>query len=109
MPENKRETMALRYSSAQAAPLWSAPMNDETASFGFQDLIARYGVERRVHTAGEDKSMLDPFRPERPEDVERLKALQKIDSYSLDVHSFSHDKACWRFSAPMYQNTPELS
>ena len=49
-----------------------------SASFGFQDLIARYGVERRVHTAGEDKSMLDPFRPERPEDVERLKSLQKI-------------------------------
>jgi signal peptide peptidase SppA len=49
-----------------------------SASFGFQDLIARYGVERRVHTAGEDKSMLDPFRAERPEDVERLKALQKI-------------------------------
>jgi serine protease SohB len=49
-----------------------------SASFGFQELIARHGVERRVHTAGEDKSMLDPFRPERPEDVERLKALQKI-------------------------------
>ena len=47
-----------------------------SASFGFQDLIARHGIERRVHTAGEDKSMLDPFRPERPEDVERLKRLQ---------------------------------
>jgi serine protease SohB len=48
-----------------------------SASFGFQDFIARYGIERRVHTAGEDKSMLDPFRPERPEDVERLKRLQE--------------------------------
>jgi signal peptide peptidase SppA len=47
-----------------------------SASFGFQDLIARHGIERRVHTAGEDKSMLDPFRPERQEDVERLKRLQ---------------------------------
>ena len=47
-----------------------------SASFGFQDLIARYGIERRVHTAGPDKSMLDPFRPERPEDVERLQRLQ---------------------------------
>jgi len=47
-----------------------------SASFGFQDLLARHGVERRVHTAGEDKSLLDPFRPERPEDVERLKRLQ---------------------------------
>jgi signal peptide peptidase SppA len=47
-----------------------------SASFGFQDLLARHGIERRVHTAGEDKSLLDPFRPERPEDVERLKRLQ---------------------------------
>ncbi len=47
-----------------------------SAGFGFQDLIARIGVERRVHTSGERKSMLDPFRPEHPEDVERLKRLQ---------------------------------
>ena len=47
-----------------------------SASFGFQDLIARYGIERRVHTAGEEKSFLDPFRPEDPGDVERLKGLQ---------------------------------
>jgi serine protease SohB len=38
--------------------------------------MERQGIERRVHTAGEDKSLLDPFRPERAEDVERLKALQ---------------------------------
>ncbi|NDV02311.1 S49 family peptidase [Pseudoroseicyclus tamaricis] len=43
-----------------------------SASFGFNELIARHGVERRVHTAGESKSLLDPFRPERPQDVERL-------------------------------------
>jgi signal peptide peptidase SppA len=47
-----------------------------SAGFGFQDLIARIGVERRVHTSGPRKSMLDPFRPERPEDVERLARLQ---------------------------------
>ena len=45
------------------------------AGFGFQDLMQRWGVERRVHTAGERKSFLDPFRPERPEDVARLDAL----------------------------------
>ncbi len=50
------------------------------AGFGFTDLIKRIGVERRVYTAGEHKSMLDPFRPEQAEDVERLKALQR------DVH-----------------------
>jgi signal peptide peptidase SppA len=47
-----------------------------SAGFGFQDLLARYGVERRVHTSGEHKSMLDPFRPENPNDIERLKRLQ---------------------------------
>jgi signal peptide peptidase SppA len=47
-----------------------------SAGFGFQDLIARFGVERRMHTSGERKSMLDPFQPERPEDVERLHRLQ---------------------------------
>ena len=47
-----------------------------SAGFGFQDLIARYGVERRVHTSGERKAMLDPFRPEKADDVERLHRLQ---------------------------------
>jgi serine protease SohB len=48
-----------------------------SASFGFQELLEKIGVERRVHTAGASKSMLDPFRPEKPEDVQRLKALQE--------------------------------
>lgn len=43
------------------------------ASFGFQEAIARLGVERRVYTAGESKSQLDPFRPEDPKDIERLR------------------------------------
>jgi len=47
-----------------------------SAGFGFQDLIARMGVERRIHTSGERKSMLDPFRSEKPQDVERLERLQ---------------------------------
>ncbi len=46
-----------------------------SASFGLDKFIENYGVERRVYTAGKSKSMLDPFRPEKPEDVERLKAL----------------------------------
>ena len=45
------------------------------ASFGAHDAIGRLGLERRVHTAGRSKSQLDPFRPENPEDVDRLKAL----------------------------------
>ncbi|MFW5881801.1 MAG: S49 family peptidase, partial [Roseicyclus sp.] len=47
-----------------------------SAGFGFQEAIAKIGVERRVHTAGESKAILDPFRPEKQEDVARLKALQ---------------------------------
>ncbi len=44
-----------------------------SAGFGVHEAIDRYGVERRVYTAGKSKSMLDPFRPEKPEDVKRLK------------------------------------
>lgn len=47
-----------------------------SSGFGFTGLIDKLGVERRVHTSGESKAMLDPFKPEVPEDVERLKALQ---------------------------------
>jgi signal peptide peptidase SppA len=44
--------------------------------FGFVEAIGRLGVERRVHTAGSEKSLLDPFRPENPKDVQKLKKLQ---------------------------------
>ena len=47
-----------------------------SAGFGFPEAIKRFGIERRVHTSGERKVMLDPFHPEKPEDVERLKRLQ---------------------------------
>jgi len=46
------------------------------ASFGFEDLMRRLGVQRRLYTAGSRKSMLDPFGPEKEEDVARLRALQ---------------------------------
>ena len=45
-------------------------------SFGFDKMIAKLGIERRLYTAGEHKAMLDPFLPENPGDVERLKKLQ---------------------------------
>ncbi len=44
-----------------------------SSSFGAHVFLARQGLERRVHTAGKSKSMLDPFSPEKEEDVERLK------------------------------------
>lgn len=48
-----------------------------SAGFGFVEAIHKIGVERRVYTAGESKVILDPFQPEKPEDVARLKAIQE--------------------------------
>ena len=45
-------------------------------SFGLAEAIGRLGIERRVYTAGENKSLLDPFTPEDPDDVARIKAIQ---------------------------------
>ncbi len=61
-----------------------------SASFGFSQLIGRLGVERRLHTAGERKSLLDPFLPENPSDVERLTALQR------DIHRAFKEHVCRR-------------
>ena len=52
-----------------------------SASFGFKDLIKKLGVERRVYTAGKNKSTLDPFVEEKEEDIKRLKNIQ------LELHS----------------------
>src|SRR5229473_4023318 len=49
-------------------------------SFGFERLIDKLGIERRLYTSGERKAMLDPFLPQKQEDVDRLKAIQK------DIH-----------------------
>ncbi len=46
-------------------------------TFGFQELIRKIGIERRLYTAGDHKAMLDPFLPENPDDVARVKALQR--------------------------------
>lgn len=46
-------------------------------SFGLEGLIKKIGVERRLYTAGSHKAMLDPFLPENPDDVARLKAIQR--------------------------------
>ena len=52
-----------------------------SASFGFQDAIKKIGIQRRVYTAGKNKSTLDPFKEEKREDIERIKKLQ------LELHS----------------------
>ncbi|HIM47067.1 MAG TPA: S49 family peptidase [Alphaproteobacteria bacterium] len=48
-----------------------------SAGFGFTDAIEKLGIERRLHTQGGKKSLLDPFKPERPEDVARLENVQR--------------------------------
>lgn len=59
------------------------------AGFGFVGTLQKLGIERRVHTAGRNKSTLDPFLPENPGDVERIKAVE------LDIHNvfIAHVKA----------------
>lgn len=59
------------------------------ASFGFVGAIDKLGIERRVHTAGRNKSTLDPFLPEKAEDVKRIK------QFELDIHQvfIDHVKA----------------
>src|SRR6201995_3833108 len=55
-------------------------------SFGMTELIRKIGVERRLYTAGEHKAMLDPFLPEDPDDVARLKAIQReIHAIFIDL------------------------
>ena len=51
-----------------------------SAGFGFDRAIERLDIDQRVYTAGVAKATLDPFRPERPEDIERLRAIQQ------DIH-----------------------
>jgi len=48
-----------------------------SASFGFEGMLKKLGIERRVYTAGDNKRQLDAFLPAKPEDIRRLKALQE--------------------------------
>lgn len=57
-----------------------------SAGFGFTEMIERWGIERRVHTAGRSKSQLDPFRPEKPEDVARLDAILETIHETFESH-----------------------
>ena len=65
-----------------------------SAGFGLQDAIARLGVERRVHTAGSRKALLDPFRPEDPDDVARLRRIQSgiHDNFIAHVRAARGDR-----------------
>jgi serine protease SohB len=69
-----------------------------SASFGAHEFLARQGIERRVYTAGKSKSMLDPFRPENPEDVARLKGLLE------DIHVNFKDHVTTRRAGKLPQD-----
>lgn len=57
-----------------------------SAGFGFPEALDRLGVERRVHSTGKKKGMFDPFRPEAPEDIARLKSIQSDMHESFKRH-----------------------
>jgi len=72
------------------------------ATFGFTKLIEKIGIERRIYTAGTNKAMLDPFLPENPEHVARLKAIQE------DIHAAFIDLVKSRRGAKLAAAEPEL-
>lgn len=65
-----------------------------SSGFGLQEAIGKLGIERRVHTAGTSKSQMDPFRPENPQDIERLQDLltQMHDVFKTHVRARRGDK-----------------
>ncbi len=89
--ENEKPVYAYVEDAAASGGYWIACAADEivaernsivgsigviAASFGFEDALRRLGIQRRLYTAGAQKSLLDPFCPEKPDDVRRLKDLQ---------------------------------
>jgi signal peptide peptidase SppA len=72
------------------------------AGFGFNDAIKKLGIERRVHTAGENKSILDPFKPERKEDVKRILGIQ------ADIHGTFKAHVRNRRAGRLKEDDPEL-
>lgn len=90
--ESEKQVLVFVEDVAASGGYWLAVAGDEifadrtsivgsigvvTATFGFPDLMERLGVERRVYTVGENKAILDPFRPERETDVAILHAVQE--------------------------------
>lgn len=93
--EKDRKVIAFCEDAAASGGYWLACAADEiyaadasvvgsigviSAGFGFPALLEKAGIERRVYTAGQAKSQLDPFQPENEDDIKRLKTLQK------DIH-----------------------
>jgi len=73
-----------------------------SAGFGFVEAIEKLGITRRVHTAGKSKSTLDPFMPEKAEDVERLTA------FAADIHQVFIDHVKKRRAGKLKASDDEL-
>lgn len=89
--EKKKPVLAFVEDVAASGGYWLASAGDEifaqptsivgsigviSAGFGFTDAIGKLGIERRVHTAGANKGLLDPFRPEEEKDLAKLREVQ---------------------------------
>jgi len=72
------------------------------AGFGFSEAIERLGIERRLYTAGENKARLDPFSPEKREDVDWLKGLQN------EIHEYFRSLVRERRGRRLPKDGPEL-
>jgi signal peptide peptidase SppA len=103
--EHKIPVLAFAEDVAASGGYWLATAADEiyadessivgsigvvSAGFGFPELIQRWGIERRIYTAGDHKAGLDPFQPERAEEVAHLRRLQD------DVHDAFRRQVCAR-------------
>lgn len=107
--EHRRPVIAFAEDVAASGGYWLATAADEifadessivgsigviSASFGFPAALQRLGIERRVYAAGEHKNALDPFLPEKPDEVEHLKRLQADvhDAFRRQVRSRRGDR-----------------
>ena len=111
--EKKLPVIAVCEDAAASGGYWIACAADEivadaatilgsigvvSSGFGFQDAIARIGVERRLRTAGTEKALGDPFRPQAPEDTERLDAL--LAELHVEFKDWVRDRRGKRLGAP---------
>jgi serine protease SohB len=111
--EKKLPVIAVCEDAAASGGYWIACAADEivadassivgsigvvSSGFGFQDAIARIGVERRLRTAGTEKALGDPFRPQTPEDTERLDAL--LADLHVEFKDWVRDRRGKRLRAP---------
>jgi serine protease SohB len=115
--EKKLPVLAFVEDMAASGGYWLATAADEiyadkasvigsigviSAGFGFTEAIAKLGVERRVYTAGENKSILDPFKPEDPADVARL------DGILNDLHAVFRAQVESRRGGKLKADDPEI-